>query len=222
MIRVVIVDDQHMVRAGFRRLLEMEADIEVVGDAADGREGVALVERTRPDVALLDIRMPQMDGIEATRRIAASHETRVVMLTTFDLDQYVYDALRAGASGFLLKDSPPDQMVAAIHAAAAGDALIAPSITRRLLAEFAARPDPGTAASTLATLTQRERDVLHHLAGGASNGEIAARLYLGEATVKTHVASVLSKLSLRDRIQAVVFAYESGLVIPGRTTQPER
>ena len=217
MIRVVIVDDQHMVRAGFRRLLEGEPDIEVVGDAADGAAGVALVERARPHVALLDIRMPQMDGIEATRRITAAGSTHVVILTTFDLDEYVYDALRAGATGFLLKDSPPEQMVEAIHAAAAGDALIAPTVTRRLLAEFARRPSPNSADAVLAGLTERERDVLLHLARGESNAEIASQLYLGEATVKTHVANVLSKLNLRDRIQAVVLAYESGLVSPGQT-----
>jgi len=216
-IRVVIVDDQHMVRAGFRRLLEGEPDIDVVGDAADGAEGVTLVERARPHVALLDIRMPQMDGIEATRRITAAGSTRVVILTTFDLDEYVYDALRAGATGFLLKDSPPEHMVEAIRAAAAGDALIAPSVTRRLLAEFARRPNPNEAAPTLASLTERERDVLLHLARGESNAEIASQLYLGEATVKTHVANVLSKLNLRDRIQAVVYAYESGLISPGQT-----
>jgi DNA-binding NarL/FixJ family response regulator len=216
-IRVAIADDQHMVRAGFRRLLELEPDVDVVGDAADGIGAVALVDRTLPDVALLDIRMPNMDGIEATRRITTRSATRVVILTTFDLDEYVYDAIRAGASGFLLKDSPPDQMVAAIHAAAAGDALIAPAVTRRLLAEFARRPDPHHPDARLAALTERERDVLLHLARGRSNGEIARQLYLGEATVKTHVANALTKLGLRDRTQAVVYAYETGLVTPGHS-----
>ncbi|HWF41432.1 MAG TPA: response regulator transcription factor [Acidothermaceae bacterium] len=213
-IRVVVADDQAMVRAGFRRLLESEPDIDVVGEAADGSAAVDLVTRLRPNVALLDIRMPNMDGIEATRRIAVS-QTRVVILTTFDLDEYVYDALRAGATGFLLKDAPPELMIAAVHAAAAGDALIAPSVTRRLLAEFARRPEPIDAAAQLSALTERERDVMLRLGRGMSNAEIAADLFLGEATIKTHVGNVLAKLGLRDRVQAVVFAYETGLVRPG-------
>jgi DNA-binding NarL/FixJ family response regulator len=213
-VRVLVADDQAMVRAGFRRLLEAESDIDVVGEAADGREAVELAGRLRPNVALLDIRMPNMDGIEATRRIADA-QTRVVILTTFDLDEYVYDALRAGACGFLLKDALPDQMIAAVHAAAGGDALIAPSITRRLLAEFARRPEPKDATDQLSALTEREHDVLLRLGRGMSNAEIAGELFLGEATIKTHVGNVLAKLGLRDRVQAVVFAYETGLVRPG-------
>lgn len=212
---VLVADDQALVRAGIRRLLDGEPDLRVVADVGDGAAAVSAVTRTRPQVALVDIRMPVMDGIEATRRIVAATDTRVVILTTFDLDEYVYDALRAGASGFLLKDSPPEQMIAAVHAAAAGDALIAPSITRRLLDEFARLPSPADADRKLGTLTARERDVLHRLARGLSNAEIATDMYLGEATVKTHVGSLLSKLALRDRVQAVVFAYESGLVRPG-------
>jgi Response regulator containing a CheY-like receiver domain and an HTH DNA-binding domain len=212
---VLVADDQALVRAGIRRLLDGEPDLRVVAAVGDGAAAVAASTRTRPDVALLDIRMPVMDGIEATRRIVATTETRVVILTTFDLDEYVYDALRAGASGFLLKDSPAEQMIAAVHAAAIGDALIAPSITRRLLDEFAHRPSPADADRALDVLTGRERDVLHQLARGLSNAEIAAEMYLGEATAKTHVGSLLAKLALRDRVQAVVFAYETGLVRPG-------
>jgi DNA-binding NarL/FixJ family response regulator len=214
-VRVLVVDDQALVRAGFRRLLELEPDVEVVGEAADGRAAVDIVARLRPDVVLMDIRMPVMDGIEATRRVVAAGGSKVVILTTFDLDEYVYEALRAGATGFLLKDAPPEQMVAAVHAAAVGDALIAPSVTRRLLAEFVRRPEPGDAAEQLAVLTERERDVLLRLGRGLSNAEIARELYLGEATVKTHVGNLLAKLGLRDRVQAVVFAYERGLVRPG-------
>ena len=214
-ISVLIADDQAMVRAGFRRLLDAEDCIDVVGEAADGAHAVELTTRLRPAVALLDIRMPVMDGLEATRRITTATPTRVVILTTFDLDEYVYDALRAGASGFLLKDAPPEQLITALHAVASGDALIAPPITRRLLAEFTRRPRPGQAQTAIAALTERERDVLLRLGRGLSNAEIAADLFLGEATVKTHVGSVLGKLGLRDRVQAVVFAYETGLVTPG-------
>jgi DNA-binding NarL/FixJ family response regulator len=214
-IRVLVVDDQALVRAGFRRLLESEPDLQVVGEAGDGAHAVELAARLRPHVALVDIRMPTMDGIEATRRITAAGDTRVIILTTFDLDEYVYDALRAGASGFLLKESPPEQMITAIHAAAAGDALIAPPITRRLLEEFVRRPHPDAATQAIAGLTERERDVLLRLGRGLSNAEIAAELYLGEATVKTHISNVLAKLQLRDRVQAVVYAYEHGLVVPG-------
>jgi DNA-binding NarL/FixJ family response regulator len=214
---VVVADDQAMVRAGFLRLLEAEPSIEVVGEAADGVTAVEVVARLRPQVALLDIRMPRMDGIQATRAITAAGPTRVVILTTFDLDEYVYDALRAGASGFLLKDAPPEQMVAAITAAAAGDALISPAVTRRLLEEFVRRPRPGDDPA-LGALTARELDVLTRLGRGRSNAEIAAEIFLGEATVKTHVSNVLAKLGLRDRTQAVVYAYETGLVRPGSAT----
>ena len=216
-ISVLIADDHAMVRAGFRRLLEAEDGIRVVGEAANGVHAVDLALRLCPAVALLDIRMPVMDGLEATRRIIAATATRVVILTTFDLDEYVYDALYAGASGFLLKDAPPEQLIAAVYAVAAGDALIAPPITRRLLAEFTHRPRPGQANAATTSLTERERDVLLRLGRGLSNAEIAAELFLGEATVKTHVGSVLAKLRLRDRVQAVVFAYENGLVTPGET-----
>jgi DNA-binding NarL/FixJ family response regulator len=219
-VTVVVADDQAMVRAGFRRLLEAEPDLEVAGEAADGAQAVDLVMRLRPQVALLDIRMPNMDGIEATRQITRATATRVVILTTFDIDEYVYDALRAGACGFLLKDAPADQMVAAVHAAAAGDALIAPSVTRRLLAEFVRRPQLADGGRALASLTERERHVLLRLGRGMSNAEIAAELFLGEATVKTHVGNVLAKLRLRDRVQAVVWAYETGLVAPGETASP--
>ena len=215
-VRVLIADDQALVRAGFRRLLEGEPGIEVVGEAADGDEAVRRGRELAPDVVLMDIRMPGVDGIDATRRITARNgDTRVLVLTTFDLDEYVFDAIRAGASGFLLKDSPPEQLIAAIHVVAGGEALLAPSITRRLIEQFARRPPPRAAAERLAELTPRERDVLRLLARGLSNAEIAAELVLGEATVKTHVANVLMKLGLRDRVQAVVLAYESGLVQPG-------
>jgi DNA-binding NarL/FixJ family response regulator len=214
-ITVVLADDQAMVRAGFRRLLEAEPGIDVVGEAGDGAQLVHLVNQLRPQVALADIRMPNMDGIEATRRITAAGSTRVVILTTFDLDEYVYDTLRAGASGFLLKDAPPEQMIAGVHAAASGDALISPSVTRRLITEFARRPQPVDASRALASLTDRERDILLRLGRGMSNTEIAGELFLGEATIKTHVGNVLAKLALRDRVQAVVYAYETGLVTPG-------
>jgi DNA-binding NarL/FixJ family response regulator len=217
-VTVVVADDQAMVRAGFHRLLDAEPDIDVVGEANDGAQAVELVARLRPHVALLDIRMPNMDGIQATRRITAAGTTRVVILTTFDLDEYVYDALRAGASGFLLKDALPEQMIAGVHAAACGDALIAPSVTRRLLDEFARRPQPADASRALASLTVRERDILLRLGRGMSNAEIASDLFLGEATIKTHVGNVLAKLALRDRVQAVVYAYETGLVTPGDTS----
>ena len=216
-IRVVLVDDQAMVRAGFRMILECEDDIDVVGEAADGRDAVDLVARARPDVVLMDVRMPHVDGIEATRRVRATADPpHVLVLTTFDLDDYVYAALRAGASGFLLKDAPAEQLVDAVRVIAAGDALLAPSVTRRLIEDVARRPAlDATRPPGLADLTDREREVLQLIARGLSNAEIAERLYLGEATVKTHVGRVLTKLGLRDRVQAVVVAYESGLVTPG-------
>jgi DNA-binding NarL/FixJ family response regulator/class 3 adenylate cyclase len=218
-VRVLIVDDQALVRAGFRMILEAEEDIEVAGEASDGRAAVEEARRLRPHVVLMDVRMPEMDGIEATRTLLAEDrsETRVVMLTTFDMDEYVYEALRAGASGFLLKDVPPEQLVEGIRAVASGDALLAPAITRRVIEEFVSRP-PGTARTLppeLEELTPREAEVLTLMAGGRSNAEIAEELVVSETTVKTHVAHVLTKLGLRDRVQAVVFAYESGLVEPG-------
>jgi DNA-binding NarL/FixJ family response regulator len=218
---VLIVDDQALVRAGFRMILEAEPDMEVVGEASDGREAVAEARRLAPDVVLMDVRMPEVDGIEATRRLLADGERsqgpKVVMLTTFDMDEYVYDALKAGASGFLLKDVPPEQLVAGIRAAASGDALLAPSVTRRVIEEFVRRPPASvrTIPPKLAELTPRELDVLRRIARGLSNAEIAADLVVSETTVKTHVAHVLMKLGLRDRVQAVVLAYESGLVEAG-------
>ncbi len=216
--RVVVVDDQAMVREGFSALLSAQPDLDVVGSAADGVEAVRQVRRLEPDVVLMDVRMPGLDGIEATRRIMASPSARppkVLMLTTFDLDDYVYEALRAGASGFLLKDARGEELVHAVHVVAAGEGLLAPTVTRRLIAEFARRPAPDRAMpSRLRTLTPRETEVLTLIAGGLSNTEIADALVLGEQTVKTHVGRILSKLDLRDRAQAVVLAYESGLVRP--------
>ncbi len=216
---VLIVDDQALVRAGFRMILEAETDIEVVGEAENGREALAEAERVTPDVVLMDVRMPEMDGIEATRRLleAEGSPTKVVMLTTFDMDEYVYDALRVGASGFLLKDVPPEQLVAGIRAVASGDALLAPSVTRRVIEEFIRRPPASvrTFPPNLQELTARELEVLQLIARGCSNAEIAKELFVSETTIKTHVAHVLTKLELRDRVQAVVLAYESGLVEPG-------
>ncbi len=223
MIRVALVDDQAMVRAGFRMILESEADLTVVGEAGDGREALDMVRRAGPDVVLMDVRMPVMDGVEATRAIlAAGSPARVLMLTTFDLEDYVYAALRAGASGFLLKDAPAEQLITAVRVIAAGDALLAPSVTRLLIEEVSRRPsvNPEVVAPGLADLTDRELEVLKLMARGLSNSEIAVQLYLGEATVKTHVGRVLTKLDLRDRVQAVVVAYESGLVTPGASDQP--
>ncbi len=215
MIRVVVVDDQGMVRAGLAAILDTQSDIDVVGQADDGSAAVPMIEQLRPEVALMDVRMPQMDGIEATRRLAGAG-TRILMLTTFDLDEYVYSAMKAGACGFLLKDAPPESLIEAVRAAARGDALLAPAITRRLVEEFVRRPAPGAEdTGRLAPLTAREKEVLGEVAGGLSNSEIAAKLFLSEATVKTHVTRMLTKLRLRDRAQAVVLAYETGLVRPG-------
>ena len=217
-IRVVLVDDQAMVRTGLRMVLAAEPDIEVVGEAADGAAGVRVVTEQQPDVVLLDVRMPGVDGLEAARRIvAAGLPTRVVVLTTFDEDEYVAAALRAGVSGFLLKVAPPEDLVAAVRTVAAGQGLLDPAVTLRVIESFAGAPAPDPQhAGALAQLTGRETDVLGLVAAGLSNAEIAARLFLGEATVKTHVSRVLLKLGLRDRVQAVAFAYESGLVRPGR------
>ncbi|WP_184556378.1 response regulator [Streptomyces paradoxus] len=216
-LRAVIVDDQALVRTGFRMIL-LSDGIEVVGEATNGGEAVAMVRRTRPDVVLMDIRMPEMDGIEATRRIVAdgSTQTRVIILTTYDLNEYVYEALSAGASGFLLKDVSPDQLVASVRLVRANDALLAPQITRRLIERFSPRADVKPMLHRdLSGLTTRELEVLRLLATGLSNTELAERLTLSTATVKTHVARILSKLGLRDRVQAVVLAYETGLISPG-------
>lgn len=216
MINILIADDQAMVRSGLRMILESEPDLVVVDEAADGAQAVRIAKRERPDVVLMDVRMPEMDGLEATRLISSDlDEVRVIVLTTFDIDEYVYGALRAGASGFLLKDAPADDLVAAIRVVAGGDALLAPSVTRRIIERFAAGPDPDRTVEGLDDLTDRETEVLRLLARGLSNSEIAEELFVSEATVKTHVSHVLTKLGIRDRVQAVVAAYESGLVTPG-------
>lgn len=218
MIRVLVADDQALVRAGFVKLIDGETDMEVVAEAGDGSEAVDRSAVSHPDVILMDIRMPHVDGIEATRRIRRQpNPPRVVILTTFDLDEYVFDAIKAGASGFLLKDAPADQLAGGVRLVASGEALLAPSITRRLIEEFARRPPRpvGDGPPELADLTAREREIMTLVARGLSNTEIAERLVLGESTVKTHVGNILMKLGLRDRVQAVVVAYESGLVQPG-------
>ena len=217
-VSVLIADDQALVRAGFRAILELHPELKVVGEAVDGRDAVELTRRRRPDVVLMDIKMPGLDGLEATRRILADPDaaTAVLILTTFDLDEYVYEALRAGASGFLLKDAPPEQLVSAIHTLAAGEALIAPAITKRLIEQFArVAPRSGPSAAAIEELTARELEVLVLIARGLSNREIASELVVSEATVKTHVKRVLAKLAVRDRVHAVVLAYESALVAPG-------
>jgi DNA-binding NarL/FixJ family response regulator len=221
MTSVLIADDQALVRVGLRKILESEPELEVVGEAADGEDAIAASRRLRPDVVLMDIRMPVLDGIEATRRIvAAQPATRVLILTTFGLDGYVYDALRAGASGFMLKDAPPEEIAGAVRIVASGEALLAPAVTRSVIEEFARqRPAvPPAPPAVIAELTPREREVLDLLARGLSNPEICERLVISEATAKTHVAHILQKLALRDRVQAVIYAYETGLISPGQET----
>ncbi|MEV0121403.1 response regulator transcription factor [Streptomyces sp. NPDC050703] len=219
-IRVIIVDDQNMVRAGFAALLAAQSDIDVVGEAANGQKGIEVSRSTHPDVVLMDVRMPELDGLSAARALldpppGVVHVPKVLMLTTFDVDDYVYEALRAGASGFLLKDAPPADLISAVRVVAAGEALLAPSVTRRLIADFAKQRPTPRASLRLNGLTPRETEVLVLIARGLSNQEIAERLVLAEQTVKTHIGRVLNKLDLRDRAQAVIFAYESGLVTPG-------
>jgi DNA-binding NarL/FixJ family response regulator len=221
-VRVLIADDQALVRAGFKMILEAEPEIEVIGEAEDGVEAVEMIKRMQPDVVLMDIRMPRLDGLEATRQIVASNNgdspTRVLVLTTFDLNEYVYEALRAGASGFLLKDVPAEQLIAGIQVVARGEALLAPTITRRLIEEFARnQPVEREAPKEVEELTARELEVFGLISRGMSNAEIAGELIVSETTVKTHVARILMKLHLRDRVQAVVYAYESGLIQPGAT-----
>jgi DNA-binding NarL/FixJ family response regulator len=218
-VRVLIADDQELVRTGFRMILGSEPDIDVVGEACNGREAVSMARNMHPDVVLMDIRMPELDGIEATKQVVAlnaAEPIKVLMLTTFDLDEYVYDALRAGASGFLLKDVPAAQLAAGVRMVAGGDALLAPTITRRLIEEFAATPPAGAPPAGFDELTPRELEVFRLVARGLSNAEIAAELVIGETTVKTHVTRLLLKLGLRDRVQAVVLAYEAGIVSPTR------
>jgi DNA-binding NarL/FixJ family response regulator len=216
-IRVLLADDQELVREGLRMMLDADPGIEVVGEAADGKQALAEA-RLDPDVLLMDVRMPELDGIEATRRLVGSGaRTRVLVVTTFDLDEYVYRALKAGASGFPLKDATREQLVGAVRTVAAGEALLAPAVTRRLIEDFCRGPEPGALPDAARTLSERELDVLRLLARGLSNAEVAAELFLSEATVKSHVARVLQKLGLRDRVQTVVFAYENGLVRPGGT-----
>jgi DNA-binding NarL/FixJ family response regulator len=223
-IRVLIADDQSLVRAGFRLILDAESDIEVVGEAADGLAAVLAARETSPDVVLMDIRMPNVDGLEATRRLLDGRDDgpSVLILTTFDLDEYVYEGLRAGASGFMLKDTPPEQLVEAIRVVASGDALLSPTITRRVIEEFVRRPPDSVRKppAELEELTSRELEILRLIARGLSNAEIAKEAFVSETTVKTHVARILMKLRLRDRVQAVVYAYESGLVEPGATESP--
>jgi len=219
-VRVLIVDDQALVRAGFKMILDAEPEVDVVGEAADGLRGIEAARELDPDVVLMDIRMPELDGLEATRRLTSAGERpRVLILTTFDLDEYVYEALRAGASGFLLKDTPPEQLVEAIRVVAGGDALLSPSVTKRVIEEYVAKQRPAQVKPRgLDDLTAREAEVLGLVARGLSNAEIAKELWVSETTVKTHVARMLMKLGLRDRVQAVVLAYESGVAIPGRGT----
>ena len=215
MIRILVVDDQMLIRSGFRMILEVEEDFEVVGEAGDGIEAIKEAAETNPDVILMDIRMPNMDGVEATKQLVAKSDAKVLILTTFDLDEYVFAAVRAGASGFLLKDAPPDDLVEAVRVVARGDALIEPRMTKRLLKEFAKRaPAQSATPASLSELTSREREVLVCVGKGMTNSEIATTLVISETTVKTHITHILTKLHLRDRVQAVVLAYESGLIAP--------
>lgn len=221
MIRVLLVDDQALLRAGFRALIEAEDDLEVVGEAGDGEAAVAAARETRPDVVLMDVRMPKVDGLEATRQISTDPlltDTRVIILTTFELDEYVFDALRNGASGFLLKDTEPVDLLAGIRVVASGDALMSPSVTRRLIAEFASRSRPAASTDVLDVLTEREREIVGLVGEGLTNAEIAERLFVSPATAKTHVSRAMTKLQVRDRAHLVVVAYETGLVRPGWTT----
>ena len=217
MIDVVVADDEALMRSGVRLMVEAQQDMRIVGEAVNGLDAVEQIRLRRPHVAIMDVRMPGLDGIAATRRLASTGtlETRILVLTTFDLDEYVYEALRAGASGFLLKSAPPEQLLAAIRRVAAGESLLAPEITRRLIEDYVRRPRPGAAATELDELTEREREVLVLIGRGRSNAEIAAELFVSEGTVKTHVNRILRKLDVRDRVQAVVLAYESGLIEPG-------
>ncbi len=224
-IRVAVIDDQALMRDAFTMILDAQPDLDVVGDADNGRSGLELCRRTNPDVALMDIRMPEMDGIEATQRIIdePSISTKVLVLTTFDLDEYVYAAMRSGASGFLLKDTPAKELAAAVRVVAEGNALLAPTVTKRLIEEFARQPDPNQSKVELPDdLTEREHEALCLLARGMSNREIAAEMFVGEATAKTHVSRLLSKLGVRDRVQAVVLAYEAGIVTPGSSEPGSR
>ena len=217
-VRVVLVDDQALIRTGFKMILETEDDIEVVGEASDGEQAISMARSVRPDVVLMDVQMPTMDGLEATGRIVrdANIPSRIIILTTFERDDYIFEALRAGASGFLLKNAPSDELVHAVRVVAAGDALLAPSVTRKVIEGFIRRPAHGSNEVELRRLTERETEILQLLATGKSNSELAANLFVGEGTIKTHVSSVLTKLGLRDRMQAVIFAYESGLIEPGQ------
>jgi DNA-binding NarL/FixJ family response regulator len=217
-VRVVLVDDQALIRTGFKMILESEDDIEVVGEASDGEQAITMTRSVRPDVVLMDVQMPTMDGLEATGRIVrdANVPSRIVILTTFERDDYVFEALRAGASGFLLKNAPSEELVHAVRVVAAGDALLAPSVTRKVIEGFIRRPAHRSNEVELERLTERETEILQLLATGKSNSELAAHLFVGEGTIKTHVSSVLTKLGLRDRMQAVIFAYESGLIEPGQ------
>jgi len=221
-IRVLLVDDQEMVRAGFAMILDAHPDIEVVGEAGDGEQAIAESDRLAPDVIVMDIQMPNLDGVSATRAILGERQEapRVLVVTTFDIDEYIYEALRAGASGFLLKNAPPEELVQAIRVVAAGDSLLAPKVTKRVIEAFCQRPNPTAPPTELKELTAREREVLELVARGLSNSEIAERLFVGHGTVKTHVGRILMKLHLNDRIQAVVLAYETGLITPGQSTPP--